>query len=66
MSTFLRPPEMLQRLGDFLGPDATPEQAEQLFDALVIRGLLRPWEQGFWELEGLDATFVQQIVQSLG
>jgi hypothetical protein len=63
MATFLRPPEMLLSLADFIGPDATSEQAERLFNVLVMRGLLRPWEHGFWELAIQDPAEVSGIVQ---
>ena len=61
MATFLRPPDMLVSLAYDIGPDATPEQAERLFDALVRRGQLRPSEHGFWEL----ATFTKDELRAI-
>jgi len=61
MATFLRPPDMLVSLAYDIGPDATPEQAQRLFDALVRRGLLRPWAHGFWEL----ATFREDELRAI-
>lgn len=65
IATFLRLPEMLLSLADFIGSDATPEQAESLFDILVMRGLLLPWEHYFWEIAILDPAEVRGIVRSL-
>lgn len=63
MATFLRSPDMLVSLAYDIGPDGTPEQAERLFDALVRRGLLRPWEQGFWELATLTKDELRAIIE---
>ena len=63
MATFLRSPDMLVSLAYDIGPDATPDQAERLFDALVRRGLLRPWEQGFWELATLTEDELRAIIE---
>ena len=63
MATVLRPPDMLVSLAYDIEPDATPEQAQRLFDALVRRGLLRPWAQGFWELATLREDELRAIIE---
>lgn len=63
MATFLRPPGMLVSLAYDIGPDATPEQAERLFDGLVRRGLLRPWEHGFWKLATLTQDELRAVIE---
>ncbi len=42
---------MVVYLGTLLGDDASPEDAAELFDRLVLRGQLRPWQRGLWELD---------------
>jgi hypothetical protein len=63
MATFLRSPDMLVSLAYDIGPDATPDQAERLFDALVRRGLLRPWEHDFWELAAFTKDELRAIIE---
>jgi len=63
MATFQRPTDMLVSRAYDIGPDATTEQAERLFDALVRRGLLRPWQHGFWQLATLRKDELRAIIE---
>jgi hypothetical protein len=63
MATFLRPDDIVRSLALSLGPEATEEVAIRLFDALVLRGALKPWQHGLWELEGLSAQQLQAIAR---
>jgi hypothetical protein len=51
LAVFLNPADMVVYLGTLLGDDASPEDAAELFDRLVLRGQLRPWQRGLWELD---------------
>ncbi len=63
MAPFLRPDAMVGHLARILGLDARDEAAVDLFDALVLRGSLKPWSNGLWELERLSAQQLQAIAR---
>jgi len=66
MATFLHPDAMVGHLARALGPDASVEAAVGLFDALVLRGSLKPWSNGLWELERLSARQLREIARISG
>ena len=39
---------------------------ERLFDALVLRGHLKQWGQGWWEIDGLNDQPVLEAAAQLG
>jgi hypothetical protein len=66
MATFLPPAAMVGHLARILGPGASVEAAVDLYDALVLRGYLKPWGNGLWELERLSAQQLQEIARASG
>ncbi|QVV67961.1 hypothetical protein [Synechococcus sp. LA31] len=54
---------MLLTLALRLGDPTSAEQAEQVFDALVMRGLLRPGWNGLWDLAPISDTELRQLLK---
>lgn len=52
---------MLLWLASQLDAGATPEQAERLFDHLVLRGRIRPLEHGLWTLEHISPVELRRL-----
>ena len=53
---------MLLDLAVRLGPDAAARDAVKVFDALVLRGLLKPADHSLWELAPISDAELQEIV----
>jgi hypothetical protein len=61
MSICFGAPAMVLWLASQLDDGATPEQAERLFDLLVLRGRLTPLEHGLWRLDRISATELERL-----
>jgi hypothetical protein len=46
-----------------LGPDAMPSDAERVFDTLVLQGLLRPVNDGFWALDDVSDARLRSMAR---
>lgn len=51
MALFLLPESMGGYLASRCGPPTSCAQGQRLFNLLGLRGMLKPWINGFWELE---------------
>ena len=63
VAVFLSAPEMLLTLAVRLGDPSSAEQAEEVFDALVMRGLLRPGWKGLWDLDPISDAELRQLLK---
>ena len=63
VAIFLSAPEMLLTLAVRLGDPSSAEQAEEVFDALVMRGLLRPGWNGLWDLAPISDAELRQLLK---
>ena len=63
VAVYLSAPEMLLTLAVRLGDPTSAEQAEAVFDALVIRGLLKPGWNGLWDLAPISDAELRQLLK---
>ena len=64
VALFLPPDEMRLHLVDAVGHGLSPQQAEQLFDLMVLRGRLRPAEHGLWELDTMAPEQIAELAKT--
>lgn len=63
MAVVLNAPEMLLTLAVRLGEPHSAEQAEQVFDTLVLRGLLKPRWNGLWGLAPISDPELRKLLE---
>ena len=63
VAVYLSASEMLLTLALRLGDPTSAEQAEQVFDALVMRGLLRPGWNRLWDLAPISDAELRQLLK---
>jgi hypothetical protein len=66
MATFLPTAEALRNLAKALDREPSDPAVVQVFDLLVLRGHLKPFAPGWWELEGLSIQQLQAIARIRG
>jgi len=66
MTEFLPTKQAFRRIGKGINLEPTDKAVEQVFDALVLSGHLKPFLPGWWELCRLNNRVVLQIAVRCG
>jgi hypothetical protein len=61
MATFLPTAEALRQIAKALDRDPSDPVVLQVFDVMVLRGNLKPFRSGWWEVERLSDHQLREI-----